>query len=493
MGTTRTGGDEGEAVEAADETAGFAALLRELKDRSGLSYGALARRLHISTSTLHRYCRGEAVPLEYTPVERFARACRATPEELAELHRRWRLADEERGRRARPSAPPVLRETAPEENAPEENAPGKTAPGEPARTEPARAEPAAEGTGPAAAPESPERTPAPEPIPEPGPEPGPPAAPARAADGGPPRRGLLRGGRRTALLAGVSVVLVAGAAALAVQPLTGDVETASKRPAATATGDGRSDGPGPERTDRPASPSASRTGGANPSPSPSGSGGGDGPARDGGRPEPSATGAPGGVPLTVSVRPYAWESPCSQHYLVDESPSRLSPPPFAPEAPGWVAANGAVSADSQYVELTVQGTGEETVVLKDLHVRVADRKAPLAWNKYATGVGCGGEVSTQHFAVDLDAGRPDAVPGPGQRDFPYKVSEDDPEVFYVTASTDAHDVSWYLELEWSSGDRRGTLRVDDRGTPFRTSSAEGRPTYAYPLGSDGWAEEPAGE
>src|ERR1700732_4236187 len=81
-------------------TDGFAALLRELKDRSGLSYGALAKRLHMSTSTLHRYCNGTALPGEYAPAERLARVCRATPQELVELHRRWILADA--ARRTRP-------------------------------------------------------------------------------------------------------------------------------------------------------------------------------------------------------------------------------------------------------------------------------------------------------------------------------------------------------------------------------------------------------
>ena len=84
----------------ADRTEEFARLLRELKDRSGLSYGALAKRMHMSTSTLHRYCNGTAVPVEYAPVERLARVCRATPQELVELHRRWILADAARGRRA---------------------------------------------------------------------------------------------------------------------------------------------------------------------------------------------------------------------------------------------------------------------------------------------------------------------------------------------------------------------------------------------------------
>ncbi|WP_256923479.1 helix-turn-helix transcriptional regulator, partial [Streptomyces sp. 13-12-16] len=81
----------------------FAAQLRALKERSGLSYGVLAKRLHMSTSTLHRYCNGDAVPTEYAPVERLARLCKARPEELVELHRKWVLADVTRGRKGAPS------------------------------------------------------------------------------------------------------------------------------------------------------------------------------------------------------------------------------------------------------------------------------------------------------------------------------------------------------------------------------------------------------
>lgn len=81
--------------------ADFAASLRELKDRSALSYGVLAKRLHMSTSTLHRYCNGDAVPTDYAPVERLARLCGASPGELVALHRRWVLADAMRGRKGR--------------------------------------------------------------------------------------------------------------------------------------------------------------------------------------------------------------------------------------------------------------------------------------------------------------------------------------------------------------------------------------------------------
>ncbi|MDX3568310.1 helix-turn-helix transcriptional regulator, partial [Streptomyces sp. ID05-47C] len=72
-----------------DEVAEFAALLTELKERTDRSYGSLARRLGMNTSTLHRYCAGEAVPQDFAPVERLAEFSGATPEERLELHRRW--------------------------------------------------------------------------------------------------------------------------------------------------------------------------------------------------------------------------------------------------------------------------------------------------------------------------------------------------------------------------------------------------------------------
>lgn len=75
----------------------IARLLGELKGRSGLSYGTLAKRLHLSTSTLHRYCTGNVVPTEFAPLDHLARLCRATPEELVELYRLWVVVHAARG------------------------------------------------------------------------------------------------------------------------------------------------------------------------------------------------------------------------------------------------------------------------------------------------------------------------------------------------------------------------------------------------------------
>ncbi|MFJ4804669.1 helix-turn-helix domain-containing protein [Streptomyces murinus] len=505
---------------------GFAERLRELKDRSGHSYGMLAKRLHMSTSTLHRYCNGEAVPTDYAPVERMARLCGASPEELVALHRSWVLADAGRGKKAAEGGAPGAGEgLAP-------GAVGGLAPGvagglapgavgevagEAVTGEvPASASASAPVPVPEPAPEpasaaAPDPAPAPEPTPdadpEPEPEPHPASTPApEAAVPGPrPRTGLRTGARsrpgarpgtrsrRPVLIAAVTGAAVLGAVALAFGlPDSGRPEQGAAPAGATAAAQDRAPATG--------TGTASRGSG---SPSPSGSARHPSPSADQGstaRPDAATSGPPGGataddkestaVPLAITTHPYSWESPCFQHYLIDRPPTAVSPPPVENDAPAWVAVHQAVSAGEQYVTLTVQGSGKQTVVLEGMTVRMAGKRAPLAWNDYAMGypgVGCGGGVPTHSFTVALDAVRPAVQPVAGQRGFPLSVSESDPEVFYVTANASAYDVSWYLELSWSSGGRHGTLEIGDKGRPFRTSGSNGRPAYAFPLGGEKWA------
>ncbi|MER5441535.1 helix-turn-helix transcriptional regulator [Streptomyces sp. NPDC002790] len=436
---------------AADE---FASSLRELKDRSGLSYGVLAKRLHMSTSTLHRYCNGTAVPNDYAPVERLARVCKATPQELVDLHRRWILADAGRGRKGEQGAGPVT--------------PAASA---------APATPAAPAAS--AAPATPEL--------EPALAVEPPGAPLveSVADSVAEPAGRRR--NRTALIAAVAAAAVLGAVVLAVNlPSTGGRgDSADRQQAAGATA-AATDG-GTPHTSRSASPSASaKKKGDKPADGASAS------TTTG----PGKSTAPGGskvagsgsatTPLHVATRPYVYESPCSQHFLVDSEPEQVGPPATEQDAVRWANAYGAVSSGEQRVALTVQGTGSDTVVLEDLHVRVVGKAAPLAWNDYSMGVGCGGGVWTKSFDIDLDNGSPTVTVKNGQRDFPYKVSESDPEVFYVNAHSTAHDVRWELTLDWSSGSRHGTVRIDNSGSAFRTSANSGRPGYDYPLGGSEW-------
>lgn len=431
----------------------FAALLRELKDRSGLSYGVLAKRLHMSTSTLHRYCNGDAVPTDYAPVERLARLCRAGPGELVELHRRWVLADAARGRRSEPAATPAA--PAPEERAEPGTEPGDQVTGVPEAGVPVTGVPQAGGAG----------------APRPGRR---------------PRRRI-----RSAVLAGTAVAAVLAGVTLVVGLPDGGTNGDGRRGAvgaATVGGETVTSSPPP-----PARPSASGSASASASGSPDAKGGeASGPPAAGSAVPPGTRPEDSAVPLTVRTDPYVWESPCSQRYLIDKAPGEVHPPPIEDDATAWVAAERAVPSGEQYVRLTVQGTGAETVVVEGVTVRVAGKRAPLAWNDYAMGypgVGCGGGVPTRAFTVALDAARPALTPRSGHRDFPFKVSESDPEVYYVTADASAYDVSWYLELKWSSGSRSGTLTVDDGGRPFRTSGNNGRPAYEFPLGGETWVPE----
>ncbi|MFF2998849.1 helix-turn-helix domain-containing protein [Streptomyces sp. NPDC057950] len=474
----RDAGDGGTV--AGDE---FAGLLRELKERSGLSYGALAKRLHVSTSTLHRYVNGDAVPTDYAPVERLARACRATPAELVDLHRRWVLADALRGRK----------------NAVEGSLPGAAADagGDGGRGAAADADGDADagGDGGRGAAGASAEGAAPDVVagggpgfaPETGREAGPEAGPEAVAQA-PVRRSR----RAVALAAAGAVVLAAVASTALVVRLGSGRSDDDTKGHAVALGVPPGARPRADRTPAGArqgspSPSASRDGG--PTASSSSIGG----AVDQDAATEKGAGEDGATAPTVVADPYKWDGPCGQHYLVNRKAEQVPPPPNEADARGWVGALGAVAGGQQMLALTVQGTGRATVVLRGLHVRVLEKNAPLAWNDYAMGVGCGGGVETKSFAVDLDAGRPVTAPEAGQRDFPYKVSESDPEVFYVFADASAHDVSWYLELDWSSGSKSGTVRVDDHGKPFRTSGSLGRPAYDYPLGGSEWqTAAPAG-
>ncbi|MER7697298.1 MULTISPECIES: helix-turn-helix domain-containing protein [unclassified Streptomyces] len=447
---------------ATPEAVEFAALLKDLKDRSGRSYGALAGKLHVSTSTLHRYCNGDAVPNEFAPVERFARLCGASGDEMVEVHRRWIVAD---AARRRPPAGEIPAPAPGSRPVPASvDAPGPVTPAVPAASP---AEPSVTSDG------------------------------ARGAgDGRPPSRwsGLSRRTRVLIAAAGVAALLVptgvVAADLVGSQKKDGDVaadrvQGAGAGPAALPEGSAPGT-PRPSGSPGSAAPPASST--ASPSAPPSAKpSAGSGPAGPG-----KATGL--GAPPTVSISSYNWDEPCGQHYLVDREPDEVDPPPPPQDRRGWAESYGGVDAGSMLLQLTVQGTSREAVVLKGMHVRVVSRKAPLPWSAYLMGNGCGSGIMPQTFASHLDAGHPTLRPVPGTQgdtvvpavDFPYKVSSEDVEVFNLDMKAVGYDVTWYLELEWSSGGREGTLRIDDHGKPFRTSGMKGRPEYVYGNAESGW-------
>ncbi|HZF90326.1 MAG TPA: helix-turn-helix domain-containing protein [Streptomyces sp.] len=440
-----------------DGVAGFAALLRDLKERTDRSYGSLARRLQMNTSTLHRYCAGDAVPQDFAPVERFAALCGATPEERVELHRRWLAAVAARRR-------PRAEEAVP---APVDAPPPHAAPAVPPKPEP-EAEPK---TGS-------------EPGPEPGPEAEPEAGSARVSAPWYRRRRLAVG----LAVACASLAAVGSLAALPTDRGTSAEVAPSARTTVAAPTTGAPGSP-PPRTPS-ASPDGTR---AAPGPSPAGTG--PSPATPPTRPPAAPSPAAPAVPLAWTADSQVWAHGCGHDYVIGGPPAQVPPPPAPQDAGTWAAAQGAVHGRETTVRISVQGLSATAVVLEALRVRVAGRAEPAPGHAYAMDEGCGGALTPRHFAVDLDQDRPLAravagndagTPIPAVR-MPYRVSAGDPEVLLVTARTAGCDCRWFLELDWSSQGRTGTVRIDDHGRPFRTSAIEGLPRHAYDTSARRWA------
>ncbi|MCX4802282.1 helix-turn-helix domain-containing protein [Streptomyces sp. NBC_01214] len=430
------------------EAEDFARLMRELKERAGLSYGTLARRLHTSTSTLHRYCKGEALPAEFAVVDRFARACGATREEALDLHRAWLLADARR--RAGAAEVPVPASVPVPE---------------------AESEPKSEPTV----------------VVTPDPEPEPVARGARYR-------------RRAAVV--VAVGVTAGAVAVALLAAAGPGPGAPHAGGSAGTGSGAGTSAGTSAPPFAGSGSASApasTGAPEPTP-PTGATGSAGataaaPVRPSASPPASAPGRDPVAPLKAAVRSHVWTAGCDHAYLSERGPGSVPPPPVEADAPAWASAQRAVHAGTQIVEVTLHGTGEGAVVLEDLEVRVAARRKPPAWNVYQMSQGCGGGLTPAAFAVNLDAPRPLARPVAGNDggntlpapSFPLRVSAAEPAVLRVVAATTGCDCDWSLDLRWTGPSGSGTLRIDEGGRPLRTSAAPGRPVYGYALEQGRWA------
>jgi hypothetical protein len=99
---------------------------------------------------------------------------------------------------------------------------------------------------------------------------------------------------------------------------------------------------------------------------------------------------------------------------------------------------------------------------------------------YLPGGGCGG-LTSRSFDINLDDPELAVVAKAGDDgpavDFPYQISSENPEVFLVNAHTDNCDCRFYLDLDWTSGDRKGTLRIRDGKHPFHVIGAQRLPTF----------------
>ncbi|WP_406472036.1 helix-turn-helix domain-containing protein [Streptomyces sp. NBC_01615] len=405
-----------------DDVAEFALLLTRLKERTDRSYAALARRLDMNASTLHRYCAGEAVPLDFTGIERFAALCGASPEERVELHRRWILAVAAR-QRSRSSD---------------------------ARRTPTPHDATSTAASAASASHSSPADEAPEPTLPADPRPEPASAADRRPHAGRPRR---QPGRSIALAVSLAVAL-AGLTTSAAGPVSGGGESSASarttpKPSASAT---RSGG----------SPQKSRASAGTVAP-----------------PAPLTWTADSQLWQRECAHDYVIAKPPQQ------VPPPPTPADAAVWAASQGAVHGGttdlrISVQGRGSAAVVL----EALHVRVVNRTTPAARRGIAYSMYE-GCGAilvpryfsVNLDAHRPLARSMPGNDPDR-PTPAV-DFPYQVSLREPEVLLLSAHTESCTCDWYLDLDWSSQGRTGTARIDDHGRPFRTTSIKGLPHYWY--------------
>jgi hypothetical protein len=194
----------------------------------------------------------------------------------------------------------------------------------------------------------------------------------------------------------------------------------------------------------------------------------------------------------------------------------LPAPWYAPGAPSpltqdtvnaWEKAQHGVDGHQTFVTIILQGTSDQAVTIQPPQVEVRNRAAALNGPAVEFSGGCGGVVPVRRFAINLDADHPavtyqdgtslGVIPsGSGsikEAAAPViSVSATDPEYFLVSATAAASYVHWFLELQWQSMGRSGTVQIGDgsASVPFATTAVR-FPGPKYYLNSDAtWLSAP---
>lgn len=186
------------------------------------------------------------------------------------------------------------------------------------------------------------------------------------------------------------------------------------------------------------------------------------------------------APGIAAVSAYEAKKDCKSGWVVpDHGETEFLRPPQ-----GFTPSKGTVLSPGGLLTVTVQGLTGKAVVLQSATVREV-RRGPAVVGAFLRS-DCGGGMTPRYFHLDLDASPPTLVPDAGTTGFPYRVDEVEPEQFRVTPDITTGYVEWRLVLEWTSGDQRGELVIDDDGEPFRTTATSASRRFCTDVGQPSW-------
>jgi hypothetical protein len=159
--------------------------------------------------------------------------------------------------------------------------------------------------------------------------------------------------------------------------------------------------------------------------------------------------------------------------------------------PKWIYEHGGASIYGFH--LTIEGKSDSAVVIK--RFRVIDLKKKLVPPDAVHLESCGpagGAVTVRQFNANLSdpakftpVSGQDPITGEDVPavDFPFKVSNDDPEVFLIEPIEPTCFCEWRLAIDWTSGGRSGTTVVDRGFGPIRSDpNHDGRPLIYFENG-----------
>lgn len=172
-----------------------------------------------------------------------------------------------------------------------------------------------------------------------------------------------------------------------------------------------------------------------------------------------------------------------------------------PRPKNWVTLEseaGAAGSGSMAAQVSIQGESQRTVTLTGVTFKVHRRVRPPG---AIFEEPCGGAFVGRLIVANLDTSPPRVIDSnsdpqlplgaqEGGRPvtkpirFPWTVSVTDPLLLYLIGSTTTDCYcTWTAELPWVSGDRHGTILVNNGGKGYSAAGGRHIPTYDYIEGS----------
>ncbi|MFE9812803.1 hypothetical protein ACFYRN_44910 [Streptomyces sp. NPDC005227] len=138
---------------------------------------------------------------------------------------------------------------------------------------------------------------------------------------------------------------------------------------------------------------------------------------------------------------------------------------------------GGIRASGNSISVVLQDSSDEELILTGGRTEVVARRCPVPGLHVVNP--CGSDAPQRLFTVELDRSsaplspvpddRPDAGGSPF-KGWPYAIKRGDAEYFVVRAQSPRYHTEFRIAVSWRSGDRSGTLRLDDYGKPFRVTA-----------------------